>query len=169
MRMGRLALSPAAACPDDGPNRMRDTTMTVIEKTGSAIEADGASRKVRHVLLATDLSDASRRATDRAITLAARDHAVLQILSVAPKHVTGAEVEQRIGAVRRRARALGIVATSVVWHGDPAEAILEAAWTERPDVLVLGARHHRWLARLEGSVSGKVAAEAPCQVEIVPG
>jgi nucleotide-binding universal stress UspA family protein len=55
-----------------------------------------------------------------------------------------------------------------VWHGDPVDAILEAAWTEHPDVLVVGARHHRWLARLLGSVSGKVIEEAPCRVEIVP-
>jgi nucleotide-binding universal stress UspA family protein len=55
-----------------------------------------------------------------------------------------------------------------VWHGDPADAIVEAAWTERPDVVVVGARHHRWVARLLGSVSGKVAEGAPCRVEIVP-
>ena len=62
-----------------------------------------------------------------------------------------------------------MIATSFVWHGDPAEAILEAAWTERPDVVVVGARHNRWIARLLGSVSGKVAEESPCRVEIVPG
>jgi nucleotide-binding universal stress UspA family protein len=119
-------------------------------------------------LLATDLGEASDRATERAITLAARDGAVLQILAVAKTSEQRGGMERQIGLVRRRARASGVLATSVVWHGDPAEAILEAAWTERPDVLVVGARHHRWLARLLGSVSGKVAGEAPCRVEIVP-
>jgi nucleotide-binding universal stress UspA family protein len=76
-------------------------------------------------------------------------------------------MERRAQLVRRRARASGVLATSVVWHGEPAEAILEAAWTERPDVLVVGARHHRWVARLLGSVSGKVAQQAPCRVEII--
>jgi len=123
---------------------------------------------VRHVLLATDLGEASSRATERAITIAARDNAVLQILAVAKSSDDRDEMERRVQLVRRRARASGVLATSVVWHGDPAEAILEAAWTERPDVLVVGARHHRWLARLAGSVSGKVAEEAPCRVEIVP-
>ena len=80
-----------------------------------------------------------------------------------------AEMERRIELVRRHARAAGVIATSFVWHGDPAEAILEAAWTERPDVVVVGARHNRWIARLLGSVSGKVAEESPCRVEIVPG
>ena len=123
---------------------------------------------VGHVLLATDLGEASWRATERAITLAARDNAVLQILAVASSSDERPGMERRIQLVRRRARAGGVLATSVVWHGDPADAILEAAWTERPDVLIVGARHHRWLARLLGSVSGKVADEAPCRVEIVP-
>jgi nucleotide-binding universal stress UspA family protein len=129
----------------------------------------GTTPRVRHVLLATDVGEASGRATERAIVLAARDNAVLQILAVAKSSEDRAEMERRVLSVRRRARAKGVLATSVVWHGDPAEAILEAAYTERPDVLVVGARHHRWLARLLGSVSGKVAHEAPCRVEIVPG
>ena len=124
---------------------------------------------VNHVLLATDLGEASSRATERAITIAARDNAVLQILAVAKTSDVWAEMERRVQLVRRHARSSGVLATSFVWHGDPAEAILEAAWTERPDVLVVGARHHRWAARLLGSVSGKVAEGAPCRVEIVPG
>ena len=139
---------------------MRDIT--------SAPEQPVHAPHVRHVLLATDLGEASGRATERAITLAARDNAVLQVLAVAATSEERPEMERRVQLVRRRARASGVLATSVVWHGDPAEAILEAAWTERPDVLVVGARHHRWVARLLGSVSGKVAKEAPCRVEIVP-
>lgn len=144
--------------------------MTAIDlrETALASEKQPHTPHVQHVLLATDLGDASGRATERAITLAARDNAVLQVLAVAPSSDERAEMERRVQLVRRRARASGVLATSVVWHGDPADAILEAAWTERPDVLVVGARHHRWVARLLGSVSGKVAKEAPCRVEIVP-
>lgn len=123
---------------------------------------------VRHVLLATDLGEASGRATEQAIALAARDNAVLQIMAVAKTHSKRAEMERRIQLVRRHARASGVLATSFIWHGDPADAIVEAAWTERPDVVVVGARHHRWIARLLGSVSGKVAEGVPCRVEIVP-
>ena len=146
--------------------------MTAIDmREATPIPADEREHTphVGHVLLATDLGEASSHATERAITLAARDSAVLQILAVAKSSEDRAEMERRVQLVRRRARASGVLATSVVWHGDPAEAILEAAWTERPDVLIVGARHHRWLARLAGSVSGKVAQEAPCRVEIVPG
>jgi nucleotide-binding universal stress UspA family protein len=144
--------------------------MTAIDmrETAPAPEKRPHAPHVRHVLLATDLGEASGRATERAMTLAARDSAVLQILAVAATSDDRAEMERRVQLVRRRARASGVLATSVVWHGDPAEAILEAAWTERPDVLIVGARHHRWVARLLGSVSGKVAKEAPCRVEIVP-
>lgn len=145
--------------------------MTAIEMRdleSGPTEGRDPSRRVFHVLLATDLSEASGRATERAITLAARKNAVLQIIAVAKSHGERENMEDRIQLVRRRARASGVLATSVVWNGDPSEAILEAAWTERPDVLVLGARHYRWLARLMGSVSGKVSDEAPCRVEIVP-
>ena len=142
-----------------------ETRQTPPSITGSPDHAP----HVRHVLLATDLGEASARATERAIMLASRDGAVLQILAVAKTHDDRAEMELRIELVRRHARAAGVIATSFVWHGDPAEAILEAAWTERPDVVVVGARHNRWIARLLGSVSGKVAEESPCRVEIVPG
>jgi nucleotide-binding universal stress UspA family protein len=146
--------------------------MTALETRDMPPPAAGSqdhAPHVNHVLLATDLGEASGRATERAIMLAARDNAVLQILAVAKSHDDRAEMERRINLVRRHARASGVLATSFVWHGDPAEAIVEAAWTERPDVVVVGARHHRWIARLLGSVSGKVADESPCRVEIVPG
>lgn len=146
--------------------------MTAIDmrnpSTGPAAQAQERKRPVHHVLLATDLSESSGRATEQAITLAARDNAVLQIMAVARRHGDRERLERGVQLLRRRARAAGVLATSVVWHGDPAKAILEAAWTERPDVLVVGARQHRSLARLLGSVSGKVAHEAPCRVEVVP-
>jgi nucleotide-binding universal stress UspA family protein len=146
--------------------------MTAIDmrdpSQGQAAEARSRTRPIYHVLLATDLSESSGRATEQAITLAARENAVLQILAVARRHADRDRLERGVVQIRRRARAAGVLATSVVWHGDPADSILEAAWTERPDVLVVGARQHRWVAGLLGSVSSKVAGEAPCRVEIVP-
>jgi universal stress protein E len=124
---------------------------------------------VRHVLLATDLDDASTRAAEEAIRVAARENAVLQILAVAEHPDERQRLERGVRALRHQAKEAGVIATSVVWSGDPAEAILEAAWTERPDVLIVGARPHRRLARLLGSVSLKVVRDAPCEVRIVPG
>lgn len=140
-----------------------------VAPTPSNPADEGARTKtVRHVLLATNLDEASARASAQAIGLAARNGAVLQILAVARRHGDRERLERGVQVLLRQARASGVRATSVVWHGDPAEAIIEAAWTERPDVLVVGARQRRWVARLLGSVSAKVANEAPCQVEIVP-
>lgn len=144
------------------------TALATREMPPVTREGNEHAPRVRHVLLATDLGDASVRATEQAIDLASRDNAVLQIMAVAKSHGQRAEMERRIQMVRRHARASGVLATSFIWQGDPADAIVEAAWTERPDVVVVGARHHRWIARLLGSVSGKVADGVPCRVEIVP-
>lgn len=124
--------------------------------------------RIHHVLLATNLDKASAGAADEAIELASDNRAVLQILAVARNHRERTRLERGTAAIRERARAAGVTATAFVWHGDPAEAILEAAWSERPDLLVLGARPHRDLRRLLGSVSARVAAAAPCKVMIVP-
>jgi nucleotide-binding universal stress UspA family protein len=135
---------------------------------GPAATVHDQAPAVYHVLLATDLSDSAGRATEQAITLAARENGVLQIMAVARNHAERRRLEPGMDRLRRRARSAGVRATSFVWHGNPADAILEAAWTERPDVVVVGARQHRWVARLLGSVSSKVAGGAPCRVEIVP-
>lgn len=143
-------------------------TPAILSSPPSTANERPRVRTVRHVLLATDLDAASSRANEQAITLAARHGAVLQILAVAKRHRDRERLERGVGALLRRARASGVRATTFIWHGDPAEAIVEAAWTERPDVLVVGARQRRWVARLLGSVSAKVADEAPCRVEVVP-
>ncbi len=50
---------------------------------------------------------------------------------------------------------------------DPASAILEFAQLNRVDVILIGARQNSLLRKLLGSVSAKVAAEAPCTVTVV--
>ncbi len=50
---------------------------------------------------------------------------------------------------------------------DPANAILEFARVNRVDHILVGARQNSLLRNLLGSVSAKVAAEAPCTVTIV--
>ena len=139
------------------------------------------ARSVRHVLLATDTGAASARAADAAIKMAADHQAVLLILSVVPRdrlphlghlHDPEAERERRDRRVRdlaRRAARRGVIAASVLWYGDPAEAILEAARTQRADVVVLGSRKRTDLGRiLLGSVSSQVLDKATCPVVVVP-
>jgi nucleotide-binding universal stress UspA family protein len=136
--------------------------------------------RFRHVLLAADLDGSSAHAADEAIDLAAAQGAILLVLTVVPPDALprplrrgspSAERERRDRAAREivaRAAARGVTATSVVWYGAPAEAILEATRTEHPDVVVLGTRKRTNLARMLGSVSSHVAGEAPCPVVIVP-
>jgi eukaryotic-like serine/threonine-protein kinase len=50
---------------------------------------------------------------------------------------------------------------------DPASAILEFAAVNHVDHIVIGARQTSLLRALLGSVSAKVAAEAPCTVTVV--
>ena len=50
---------------------------------------------------------------------------------------------------------------------DPASAILEFAAANHVDRIVIGARQNSFMRSLLGSVSAKVAAEAPCTVTVV--
>lgn len=140
-----------------------------------------SAQTVRHVLLATDTGAASARAADEAIKMAADQQAILLVLSVVPPswlpHLgrhrgPDAERDRRERGIRdvvRRAAARGVTAACVLWYGDPADAILEAARTQRADVVVLGSRRRTDLGRiLLGSVSSHVVEAAPCPVVVVP-
>src|SRR5213594_3735729 len=101
---------------------------------------EGAPRVAR-VLLATDMSPASAGATREAITLAVQDRAQLIVLSVVDPRLLRlpgglfvrrvdqerTRVEAAAQAIVVRAHRAGATATFLVWEGDPAEAILEAA------------------------------------------
>ncbi|HEY5215606.1 MAG TPA: universal stress protein, partial [Pseudolabrys sp.] len=50
---------------------------------------------------------------------------------------------------------------------DPAAAVLEFATVNRVDHILIGARQNSLLRKLLGSVSARVAAEAPCTVTVV--
>lgn len=50
---------------------------------------------------------------------------------------------------------------------DPAEAILEFARVNKVDQIIIGARANSAMRKILGSVSGRVAAEAPCTVTVV--
>ena len=69
------------------------------------------------------------------------------------------------------ARNLGLEESRISYHvleaTDPADTILEYARHNGVDHIVMGARANSTMRRLLGSVSGKVAAEAPCSVTVV--
>lgn len=73
-------------------------------------------------------------------------------------------------AERLRAREEGgtLRITTEVIEGSPKQAILEAAETWKPDLIVVGSHGYGAVKRfLLGSVSQAVALHAPCSVEIV--
>lgn len=134
------------------------------------------------VLLAVDLTDASKGAIDRAIALAAAEHADLIVLSVVEAsnlHLPGGRIrridqererlESGVRSIVTRAREAGVWATYLIWEGDPAESILEASQAESADVIVLGSRPATNLRRLLlGSVSSRVSRLARVPVMVVP-
>ena len=102
--------------------------------------AAGQPDGIRRLLLATDLSAASERAADEAISLAVEAGAELVVLSViepARLRLPGGKVLRRVDQERARietgvqlltsrAVAAGAHAAFLVWEGDPAESILAA-------------------------------------------
>ena len=137
---------------------------------------------IQRVLLATDLSPVSAKAAEDAIQLAVEHRAQLIVLSVVDTNLLRlpggrflrrvdqerARIEERVQELVRRARDAGVRATFLVWEGDPAEAVLEAADAESADVIVLGSHGRSRLGRLIlGSTSKRVTEGARCPVLVV--
>ncbi len=134
------------------------------------------------MLLAVDLTSASKGAIEEAIRMAAADGAALLVFSVVEQsnlHLPGGRLrrvdqerdrlEAGVREIVTRARAAGLAATYLIWEGDPAESILEASAAEGADVIVLGSRRRTDIRRLLlGSVSSEVSRRAACEVVVVP-
>lgn len=68
----------------------------------------------------------------------------------------------------QRLQALGVTARAVIAKGEPVEAIVTVAKQEQADEIVAFSHGKRGLAKLlQGSVTAKLAEEAPCPVIIV--
>jgi len=78
---------------------------------------------------------------------------------------------ERMVALRHWAEPLKLDESRLTVHVieaiDPAAAILEFLGANRVDQILIGARQSSMLRTLLGSVSAKVAAEAPCTVTVV--
>ena len=145
--------------------------------------APDLDRAIRRILLATDLSTASRGATDQALQLARDLRANLLVVSVIDPTLplavgpTVVRMDQRRAA--REAAAQGIVVTGresgvsvrfLVWEGEPGPAIVEAAVAEAADLVVVGTHGRSRVGRLVlGSVSDHIVRHAPCPILIVRG
>jgi len=78
---------------------------------------------------------------------------------------------QRLVSLRDWARPLNLADGRATFHVleaiDPADAILGYAGLNNVDHIVMGARANSAMRKLLGSVSARVAAEAPCSVTVV--
>jgi nucleotide-binding universal stress UspA family protein len=134
------------------------------------------------VLLATDLGPASNDAAKRAIELAAQLDAELLIVSViaaATALADGGPIRPRVDQVRSlrepaaralvaQARAAGVPARFLIWHGEAGESIASAAAAEGCDLIVLGTPARTRIGRSSAdNVSDYVIRTASCPVVVV--
>jgi nucleotide-binding universal stress UspA family protein len=103
-------------------------------------------------------------------TLLAIGHIIKPVLVAARKHFDDRRaIAQSIADLSaERLRAAGIAASAIVREGDPKGVLLDEAEKWQADCIFVGARGLRLIKRfLLGSVSGGVAAQANCSVEVV--
>ena len=154
--------------------------MSPYAQTVAAPESGVTVPPIRTILLATDLTAASREATDRAVDLAGRLDARLLIVNVLEKRrLSGGGSHDRVDQARseretllvkvvRTAREAGVTAEFLVWEGDPGSSIAAAAEAEQADLVVVGTRGRSGAERmLLGSVSDHVVRHAECPVLVV--
>lgn len=166
--LGSVAMSLLSGAPVD---------VAVAPKGYAAAQQD----TLREVAVAYDGSAEAKAALSRAESLARTSSAKIKLLTVVtppvatPVMVPGTYspesppepdkvIREGLESVDR-----GLAAETTRLDGDPALELLRACEKEDVDLLVLGSRGYGPLTRvLLGSVSRKVAGDAPCPVLVVP-
>jgi len=149
---------------------------------GATAVPDEPQRRIRTVLLATDLTSVSEPATEQAIDLAASVGARLLVVNVinlgepGGAKVSAFSAQPRVDqqrasregpllAIVDRARARGVHAAFLLWTGEPGHGIVAAAEAEGADLIVVGTRGLDRAGRfLLGSVSDYVVYNSSCPV-----
>jgi nucleotide-binding universal stress UspA family protein len=133
-------------------------------------------------LVATDGSEYSAGAVREALRMAKRCGARLRVVTIVSADVeheamVGQLLKQEVGAahahleqVQEQANAAGVACETEVLHASiPDEAIVHAAEHARSDLVIMGRRGRRGLARLMlGDITARVIGRAPCNVLVVP-
>lgn len=135
---------------------------------------------MKTIVLGYDESEEAARALERTTELAQATGANVLVTSVAPVMqflargagpYDPADPPARHHQLAADAAAVltehGIAATPITGLGDAGDVIVELAAERGADLVVIGMSHHRWLARLLGSVSEDVAHNARCDVLLV--
>jgi nucleotide-binding universal stress UspA family protein len=144
---------------------------------------------MKRILHPSDFSAASRPAFRKAIEMAKKNHAALELLHVMTPVVpipgnsyvspqvydqlaasATAWARKKMEALLKKARTAGVRATSTIAEGVPTERIVRAARTRRADLIVMGTHGRIGFSRLLlGSVASRVIATSPCPVLTVRG
>jgi len=134
------------------------------------------------IVLGTEFGSVSAAAERVAIRHARRDGVPLVIVhAIDPGRLRGAGglFRQRIDQVRasrelaaralvERVRSAGVQAQLLIWDGDPATCVLDAARAEGARRIVIGSHGRGRIGRaIAGSVSAAVIERATCPVDIV--
>jgi nucleotide-binding universal stress UspA family protein len=150
----------------------------VADTSGSTVRLAGP------VVLGTEFGSVSAAAEDVAIGLAVRAGVPLLIVhGIDPGRLRlpGGRYLERVDQARsarqadampmmERVRRAGAVPQLLIWDGEPATCIVEAARAEGASRIVVGSHGRGRLGRaIAGSVSASVAAQADCPVDIVRG
>ena len=128
---------------------------------------------MRKILCAIDLGKASRRAFDRALSIARANQGRLYVLHAVPDNVPfSSHQNERLAlltSLRQRAEREDVPVRVVEQHGDPARVIVLHANARKADLVVLGSNRRRgWQRFREGSVGERVLRGAAWPVLIVP-
>ncbi len=136
--------------------------------------------RFERILLATDGSEYSNSAIAIAGEMARKCGAKLYIVSIALNNPSTESLEPSRGAEAERMAMANVEAARdrlgctdceirVLQDANPAPAIVEAAEKLRADVIVMGRRGRRGLARWKlGHATARVVGKAPCPVLVVP-
>ena len=134
------------------------------------------------IVLGTEFGAVSAAAERVAIRLARRDGVPLVIVhAIDPGRLRGAGglFRQRMDQARAsremaaralvaRVRSAGVEPQLLIWDGDPATCVLEAARAEGASRIVIGSHGRGRIGRaIAGSVSAAVIERASCPVDIV--
>jgi nucleotide-binding universal stress UspA family protein len=159
-----------------------NTTLAFQEDKSLADSQLSPLGRFENILVATDNSPYCAGAERVAIDFCAKYGAHLHILSaMALPGVNGwmgmeaekaaeKETDDNLARLAEQAREAGVECTTHVNSGDdPYEVIVETARSLLVDVIVMGRRGRRGLARLMlGDATAKVIGNAPCAVLVVP-
>lgn len=134
------------------------------------------------ILAAHDGSDAADRALFEAASIAQKFGSKLTVISVVPNlcfseigtdcetvtQLYRAEIEGAMEGVKEMLMEKGIEAETIILEGNPADVIVDHARGMGMDLIMIGSTgKHATERTVLGSVSSRVAANAPCSVLVV--